>query len=242
VNLGRAESVGEAAEKQAAWLVEVNVLTVAIVDDQPVSRAGMEKLVSDDPALEVVVSVDTVDELPETGPWAYHIVIVDLPPRTNDPTLAIITKVAGIGRPLVCSSWEQPPTLMATMRAGARGCITRHTERADVHDAVRIVAQGGLYLCPELVDRFQAELARPADEDPSGLAPREIETLRWIALGFTHAQIATRMGLSQATVNTYAKRIRAKLNVSNKAELTRMAIELGHLTQQHDGLQNYPAA
>ena len=65
---------------------------------------------------------------------------------------------------------------------------------------------------------------RPADEDPSGLAPREIETLRWIALGFTHAQIATRMGLSQATVNTYAKRIRAKLAVGNKAELTRAAV------------------
>jgi DNA-binding NarL/FixJ family response regulator len=231
-----------AAEKQEARLVEVNVFTVAIVNDQPVSRAGMEKLVSDDPELEVVASVGAVDELPETGPGAYDVVIVDLSPPTADPTLAIISKVAEIGRPLVCSSWEQPPTLLAAMRAGAHGCITRHTEQAAVRDAVRIVAQGGLYLCPRLTGQFQAELARPADEDSSGLAPREIETLRWIALGFTHAQIATRMGLSQATVNTYAKRIRAKLNVSNKAELTRMAIELGHLTQQDEHLQNYPAA
>jgi FixJ family two-component response regulator len=43
------------------------------------------------------------------------------------------------------------------------------------------------------------------------LAPREIETVRWIAMGYTQAQIATRMGLSLATVNTYATRIRSKL-------------------------------
>ncbi|RSM62104.1 hypothetical protein DMB66_22730 [Actinoplanes sp. ATCC 53533] len=66
----------------------------------------------------------------------------------------------------------------------------------------------------------------------AGWPPREIETLRWIASGFTHAQIATRMGLSTTTVDTYAKRIRAKLNVSNKAELTRVAIELGHVVQR----------
>lgn len=204
------------------------MFSVAIVDDQPVSRAGMERLVSEDPDLEVVASAGTVDELP---PGAYHLVIVDLPPRAATTTLGLITRVAAAGRPLVCASWEQPPTLLATIRAGARGCITRHTEQAAVRDALRIVAEGGFYLCPRLVDRFQAELSRQGDDDPSGLAPREIETLRWIALGYTHAQAARRMGLSEATVHTYAKRIRAKLNVNNKAELTRMAIELGHLPE-----------
>ncbi|MFI0796273.1 LuxR C-terminal-related transcriptional regulator [Micromonospora rubida] len=219
--------------------MEVDVFSVAIVDEQPVSRAGMEKLVSDDPALEVVASVGAIDDLPHTGRDAYCVVIVDLPAHGGGRALEIISRVAGIGRPLVCASWEQPPTLLATIRAGARGCITRHTEQTAVRDALRIVAKGGFYLCPRLVGRFQTELTRQADDDPSGLAPREVETLRWIALGFTHAQVATRMGLSQATVNTYAKRIRAKLNVSNKAELTRMAIELGHLTESR---QTYPAA
>jgi DNA-binding NarL/FixJ family response regulator len=215
--------------------MQTDVLTAASVGDQPVSRAGMEKLVSDDPALEVVASVGSVEELDGT----YHIVILDLPLRAQAATPGLISGVARIGRPLICSSWEQPPTLLAAVRAGARGCITRHTEQAAVREALRTVAQGGFYLCSRLVGQFQAELSRPFDEDPNGLAPREIETLRWIAQGFTHAQIATRMGLSQATVNTYAKRIRAKLNVSNKAELTRMAIELGHLSQRR---QAYPAA
>lgn len=215
--------------------METDVFTVAIVGDQPVSRAGMEKLVSDEPSLEVAASVATVEDLDHT----YGIVILDLPLRGQPATPDFIGAIAKIGRPLISSSWEQPPTLIAAVRAGARGCITRHTEQTIVREALRTVAQGGFYLCSRLVGQFQAELSRPVDEDPNGLAPREIETLRWIALGYTHAQIATRMGLSQATVNTYAKRIRAKLNVSNKAELTRMAIELGHLAQRRPA---FPAA
>jgi DNA-binding NarL/FixJ family response regulator len=201
-----------------------DVFTAAIVGDQPVSRAGLEKLVSDDPDLEVVATARSVEELDQRC----DVVILDLPLGVLAAP-DVIARVAQLGRPLICSSWDRPPTLIAAVRAGARGCITPHTEQATVREAVRAVAQDGFYLCPRLVRRFQEELSQPYNEDPSGLAPREIETLRWIAMGYTHSQIARRMGLSQATVNTYAKRIRAKLNVSNKAELTRMAIELGHL-------------
>ena len=201
--------------------------TVAIVGDQPVSRAGMEKLVAEDPMLEVVASVAAIDQLDRT----YDLVVLDLPLRGAATSAEVIGAVARLGRPLVCSSWDQPLTLVSAIRAGARGCVTRHTEQGAVREAVRTVAQGGFYLCSRLVGRFQTELAKPLEEDPNRLAPREIETLRWIAIGLTHAQIATRMGLSPATVNTYAKRIRSKLNVRNKAELTRMAIELGHVSQ-----------
>ncbi|MER7277836.1 response regulator transcription factor [Dactylosporangium sp. NPDC000244] len=190
----------------------------------------MEKLISEDGSLAVLASVASVDALDRT----FDIVILDLPLRARTVIVDVIATVARIGHPLICSTWEQPPALTAAVRAGARGCITRRTEQQAVRDALRVVSQGGFYVCPRLVEQFRAELARPADEDPNGLAPREIETLRWIALGYTHAQVATRMGLSPATVNTYAKRIRAKLKVSNKAELTRLAIELGHLPPRHE--------
>jgi DNA-binding NarL/FixJ family response regulator len=198
----------------------------------------MEKLASDDAELRVVAAVNAVEEL-DAESVPYDIVVLDLP-LVNGSALDVIAKVATVGRPLVSSTWDEPPTLLSTIRTGARGCISRHSEQTHVREAMRVIAQGGFYLCPSMVGQFQLELANQGDEDHSGLAPREIETLRWIASGYTHAQIATRMGLSQATVNTYAKRIRAKLNVNNKAELTRMAIELGHLTQSRRS--SYPAA
>jgi DNA-binding NarL/FixJ family response regulator len=204
---------------------------VAVVDDQPVSRAGMEQVVGADPGLSLVASVNTVEEL--DGRVAFDVVVLDLPLRTEKSTLAVISRLAEVSRPLVISAWDRSPTVMAAIRAGAHGCATRKSDWQAVAMALRVISQGGFYLCHRLVEEFHAELTRPPHEDPNGLTPREVETLRWIAMGFTHSQIATRMGLSQATVNTYAKRIRAKLNVNNKAELTRMAIQLGHLTDDH---------
>ncbi|MGH3164288.1 MAG: response regulator transcription factor [Trebonia sp.] len=61
------------------------------------------------------------------------------------------------------------------------------------------------------------------------LAPREIETAVLLAQGLTYRQVARRMHLTESTVTTYAKRARAKLDVVNKAELTKKIIELGYL-------------
>jgi DNA-binding NarL/FixJ family response regulator len=214
------------------------VFTVGIVDDQPVRRAGMQLLIQDDADLRVVTSVYCVAELDKAG-TACDVVVLDLPLHSDEGALAIISRLARVSRPLVISTWDQPPTLLAAIRAGAQACVSRQADPEVIPVALHVVARGGFYLCDLTYPQFQAELSRPAREDPSGLGPREVETLRWIALGFTQAQIASRMGLSQATVNTYAKRIRAKLKATNKAELTRIAINLGHLT---DDYSIHPAA
>jgi DNA-binding NarL/FixJ family response regulator len=201
---------------------------VAVVDDQPITRSGLEQLAAGIPDLTVTASVASIEELDEVG-GDYAVVVLNVPIGEEGLAPATIARMAEISRPLVISTWDRPPSLLAAVRAGACGCLTRQSDHQAVTWALSVVAAGGFYLCERLVDRFQLELARPHQADPHGLAPREVETLRWIARGFTHGQIATRMGLSQATVNTYAKRIRGKLKVNNKAELTRIAIQLGHL-------------
>jgi DNA-binding NarL/FixJ family response regulator len=205
---------------------------VAIVDDQPMTRSGLEQLAAGIPELSVCASVAMVEELDELG-VEYAVVVLHVPAREEDLAVKTITRLAQTSRPLVISAWDRPPSLLTTIRAGACGCLTRRSGPESVARALGVVAAGGFYLCEQLVDRFQAELRQPPRADPHGLTPREVETLRWIARGLTHTQIATRMGLSQATVNTYAKRIRGKLKVGNKAELTRIAIELGHFGEDH---------
>ncbi len=196
--------------------------SVAIVDDQPVRRSGMEGLIQQDPTLTLVASVGHVEELAVLA-VPPDLTVVDLPRRTDRPP-------AALSRPIIISAWDKPPSLLTAIRAGARACLSRQTDEASVSTALRVVAGDGFYVCNRLREQLRGELAGVPREDSNGLAPREVETLRWIARGFTQAQIATRMGLTQATVNTYAKRIRAKLNATNKAELTRLAIQLGHLT------------
>jgi DNA-binding NarL/FixJ family response regulator len=115
----------------------------------------------------------------------------------------------------------------AALRAGAHGCVSRQADETELLTAVATVADGGVHVSPELAERLHRELRQPQAGAPPALARREIETLRWLAAGLTHRQIARRMALTEATVSTYVKRIRNKLGVGNKADLTRKAFELG---------------
>jgi DNA-binding NarL/FixJ family response regulator len=222
------EGASPPASRQDATALEADVFTVGIVDDQPVRRAGMQLLIQEDADVRVVTAVSCAAEL-DTAGTTCDVVVLDLSLRSDEGALAIISRLATMSRPLVISAWDQPPTLSAAIRAGAQACVSRQADPDAIRVALRVVAGSGFYLCAQAYLRFQAELSHLPRTDPSGLGPREVETLQWIARGFTQAQIATRMGLSQATVNTYAKRIRAKLKATNKAELIRIAIELGHL-------------
>jgi DNA-binding NarL/FixJ family response regulator len=201
------------------------VFAIAIVDDQPIRRSGMERIVADDQELTIVASVDSVDEL-EDGGAGIDVVVLDLPRPSEG--LAVIARIAAVSHPVVVSTWE-PRALLSAVRAGASACISRRSDPNHVATALTVACQGGFYVCDRLRPQLRAELIGPTRDEPTTLAPREVETLCFIARGFTQAQIATRMGLTEATINTYAKRIRAKLNASNKAELTRKAIQLGHL-------------
>jgi DNA-binding NarL/FixJ family response regulator len=93
-------------------------------------------------------------------------------------------------------------------------------------------------LSAQLADILRAELdgaarvpqRRGAREAIAALTPREHEALELIARGFTHAQAATRMGVATGTVNTFVDRVRRKLQVGNKAELARVALDLRLIT------------
>jgi len=201
--------------------------TIAIVDAEPIPRSGMEHLVAKLPGMTVATSVSCVDELDATA--RYDLVLLHLPADAGELAVKMISWVAQIGNTLVVSSWDRPTGPLAAVRAGARGCVLRQSTHDTVANAVHVVADGGLYLCQTLVDRFHQELSRPVAAETHGLGPREVETLRWIARGLTHAEIARRMGLTRATVNTYAKRIRSKLKVGSRSDLTRIAIEFSEL-------------
>ncbi|MFE9257345.1 DNA-binding response regulator [Streptomyces sp. NPDC006879] len=114
--------------------------------------------------------------------------------------------------------------------AGASGVINKHGSARCIVRAVRAIAAGS-----EVTSCGRAEPVAPCGCTGSlppqwsaaagcNLSDRETQVLRQISRGLTHGQIATRLGISPHTVDTYVKRIRAKLGVGNKAELTRVAL------------------
>jgi two-component system nitrate/nitrite response regulator NarL len=232
---------------------EPDVIRVAIVDDHPIARRGVEQVLTAVVGLRVVVSVasaaELAGELTEANADSDYpdVMILDLYHDGDAPCLDAVARLSKGTRVLVMSASGRPVDVLGAIRAGAAGYVTKQSSAEMLVAAVETVAAGGFYLSSQLADILQAELTRPppapsprARAPRAGeLSPREEETLSLIARGFTHGQAATRMGVTKATVDTYVERIRSKLQVGNKAELTRAA--LTYLSEVPEGTEGSDA-
>jgi DNA-binding NarL/FixJ family response regulator len=201
--------------------------SIAIVQAHSLTRSGIELALAANPALTVVASVRTAAEL-EQSAADYDVLILDLAGQPADLAAALVGSYTARCAVLAVLGGGGAAELLAVLRQGARGAVTQGTEPAELLLAVDAVARGAVYLAAELSEHVGSELRTRRPGGGGGLTLREIETLRMVAEGFTHSQIARRLGLTEATVNTYVKRIRGKLQAGNKAELTRKAITLGY--------------
>lgn len=199
------------------------MLRIDVLVSSPVYLIGLVQILTD--AGIVIVSVrSTPDEEPS---WLADAVLIDVDALRPSDNLAHITETSRGTAVLVLDNDADAES--AYLRAGASGVISKRRSGEHIVQAVRAVTSG------RRVQSNGCDDAVPATEraDPAAghLSDREEQVLRQIARGLTHGQIATRLGISPHTVDTYVKRIRAKLGVGNKAELTRAAL-LGRLAAE----------
>src|SRR5690606_9557317 len=126
---------------------------------------------------------------------------------------------------------EQEDVLEA-LKAGATGYLVKSASRADLLDAVRRVAAGGTVFTPGLAGLVLGEFRRISDpseqrSEASELTERETEVLRMVAKGWGSKQIAERLFISHRTVQNHVQNTLRKLQLHNRVELTRWAIEQG---------------
>ncbi|MDQ2810513.1 MAG: response regulator transcription factor [Actinomycetota bacterium] len=212
------------------------LIQVAIVDDHPVARRGLQSILADAGDIQVSAAVATPAELSLAGVGAGRpdVIMLDLYHDGDEPCVGAIATLSQDHRVLVVSASGRPADVLGAIRAGACGYVTKLADPPLLVAAVRTVAGGGFALSSQLADILRGALAAvpaatgtaaAAAAGTPALSPREEEALDLIARGLTHAQAASRMGVSRATVDTYVERIRAKLHVGNKAELAQAAIE-----------------
>ncbi len=201
------------------------MIQVAIVDDHPLARRGLAAILAEAGDIAVAVSTPSPVALLESAAAAADVVLLDLYHSNDDPCLPTIAQLRTVTKVLVISASARPADVLGAIRAGASGYVTKLADPEMLVSAVRTVAAGGFALSSQLADILQSQLTNiPTPQPQSPLSPREEQALTYIAKGFTHAQTATRMGVSKATVDTYVERIRAKLQLGNKADLTRAAL------------------
>jgi DNA-binding NarL/FixJ family response regulator len=236
---GRRYRIVRASRKRQPGVQETEMIQVAVIDDHPLARRGLESILSEAGDIVVTMSAASAAELAagaSPGEVLPGVVLLDLYHGSDEPCLHVISQLRTATKVLVVSASGRSADVLGAIRAGASGYMTKLAEAEMLVSAVRTVAAGGFALSAPLADILQAELVRqepPADKGsrPGAatgaglLSPREEQTLDLIAHGFTHSQTATRMNVSKATIDTYVERIRAKLQVGNKAELTRAALQ-----------------
>jgi DNA-binding NarL/FixJ family response regulator len=214
------------------------MICVAVVDDHPIARRGVEQILAESGRISVTASYASAEELVSAldgaaGGARPDVVVLDLYYDGESPCVDAAARLSADLKVLVMSASGSPADVVGAIQAGASGYVTKQSSPEVLVAAVETVAAGGFALSPRLADILHAALARPdadpADQAPGGtprLSAREQEALELIASGFTHAQVATRMGVRKATVDTYVERVRTKLQIGNKAELTRAALRL----------------
>ena len=193
------------------------MIKVEVFDSCPVYAEGLRALLSAN-GIAVTLKAATTDGVS----WRADLVLVDPALVGQERLPAFVATAARVAPVLLLATVADEATAVAYARLGARGVVNRTAPTPTVLGAVRAVAGGGQFWTHPAAASTTA--AHSSTEPDDTLSPRERQVLRQIAGGLTHTQIATRLGISRHTVDTYVKRIRTKLNVGNKAELTRAAM------------------
>ena len=203
---------------------------VVIVDDHPLFRERLSQLINHELDMEVCGEAEDAQQamglIRNKSP---DLAIVDITLKGSSG-LELIKSIRAlpIGVPvLVLSMHDESLYAERALRAGATGYITKHEAADNVLSAIRRVLAGEVYLSETMTSTFLRSLTtggksvpRPLDR----LTDRELEVLEWIGRGHTTRQIAERLQLGVATVDTYRARIKEKMNFRNAAELQHFAI------------------
>ena len=213
---------------------------ILLVDDHPIIREGLSRLIGDQPDLAVAGSVASADlarsalltERPD-------MVILDLSlpgssgfrfieeVRTTHPTLPI----------LILSMHAEPFNVERALQAGATGYITKADAPEMILDAIRTIRDGEVFVSPEMAPRLLTRLATGGPVDSvSQLSNRELEVFTMIGDGVSTKRIAQQLALSIKTVETYRGNIKRKLGLEDSAELVNYAIRFSLTRGQPAGL------
>lgn len=206
-------------------------VTVFLVDDHAMVRAGVRAGLSDD--FEIVGEAGTVAEalagIDATNP---DVVLLDVHLPDGGGVAVLAGRHDPHTRYLALSVSDAAEDVIEVIRAGASGYVTKSITAPDLRDAVNRVAEGDVVFSPRLagfvLDAFRA--APSASEKTSELdlvTPREFDVLRLLARGYTYKEIAAELFISTKTVETHTSSVFRKLQVSNRHQLSTWATNNG---------------
>lgn len=212
-------------------------ISVLIVDDQAMVRAGFRMLLEAEPDIQVVgeaedgaVAVTAVRSLKP------DVVLMDIQMPVMDgleATRHIMAEQSKVPtRVLILTTFERDEYIFESLRSGASGFILKNAPPEDLVKAIRVVAEGDALLAPSVTRRIIAEFAKKPmtktyEEEMKRLTEREIEVLRLVARGKTNEEIASELIIGESTVKTHVSNLLTKLDLRDRVQAVVFAYESG---------------
>ncbi|MGW6795959.1 response regulator transcription factor [Streptomyces chartreusis] len=213
-------------------------VTVLLVDDEPLVRAGLRAVLEAQPDIEVVgEAADGAAVIPLVRQLRPDVVAMDVRMPLLDgieATRAVLRTVAEPPKILVVTTFENDEYVYEALRAGADGFLLKRARPAEIVHAVRLVAEGESLLFPASVRQLAAQYgddggnrAARAQLERARLTEREAEVLRLMARGLSNAEIAARLVVGTETVKSHVSAVLAKLGARDRTQAVITAYESG---------------
>ena len=206
---------------------------VVLVDDHALFRAGVRsELLGLADRVAIVGEAGDVDAaVAVVRATAPDVVLLDvhMPGGGGQQVIAAVRDDPAAPRFLALSVSDSAEDVIAVVRAGARGYVTKTIDAMDLVDAIERVHDGDAVFSPRLagfvLDAFSGDVPAPTDPELDLLTTREQEVMRLIARGYSYKEIASRLHLSVKTIETHVSAVLRKLQLSNRHQLTAWANE-----------------
>lgn len=216
----------------------MKTLQILIADDHSIIREGLKTLFAAESDLEVVGEAERGEDACRLAAELHPDVLimdVSMPGLGGAGATKRLKETCPNVRVLAFSAYEDEVYVRQLLAAGASGYILKRTAAGEIARAVRVVADGGLYLDPFVARKVTvAPSPRGGGEGVESLSDREKSVLRSTARGLTNKEMAELLGVSVKTVETYKARMGRKLGLSSRADMVRYALAQGWLQDDVD--------
>ncbi len=209
-------------------------ITVALADDHNVIRAGLRSMLEAEPGLRVIgEAADAKSAAKLARTRRPDVLVLDLQMPGAEPLgdIASLRESVPGTAVVVLTMQSDPRKARNLLRAGAAGFVLKQAAERKLTEAIRVAAEGGSYIDPELGGKLAKLEADPLD----GLSERERELLRLLALGHTNREIGERLFLSVRAIEVNRAKLTEKLGIESRPDLVRFAIANGVVDTGSEG-------
>ena len=204
--------------------------TIVLVDDHAVVRAGVRRLLEQEPLFEVIGEAESGEKAYQTfGELKPDVMVMDL----SMPGMGGLEAIRRIlmryekAKILVLSMHEDLSFANQALKLGAKGYLTKNTLADDLVKSIETVTQGDVFLSDEIAKKMAMQSISGNQDPIHELSAREFEIFRLLAEGLDIDAIASTLNISSKTVSNYQTMIKQKLDINTPIELIRYAIKVG---------------